>query len=894
KPIWHSDELYKNLLPTLGPRVIGPMVERIRLAVGVDEEVESGPWPFARFLSDAVVQIGRQHPIDVAEWGRRMIEDECATIRRAGLHVLKHFPNVAVLNKLWELHKVNYDVYLRKEGERWWAGYKRSFAALKSCTRLKPEWLERRILDSKDGSEPFTELAYLVANLQGSTGKELWHRVKSALFNKVPSDRPRCLVTCIRQHGDSKEISRLESWLSQEGDSTRESAFQALVYLAPEKAISSLRRLDTLELYATRKWWRPGLLLRFPDETRNQIREIVEDSTDARWHGANIYQDDPNQMDEATLDLLLDKLEKLVPYALDPLKKLELFSPLRLLADVTRLDLLWRFEERAGTPLERLLTDLTCSWVDRMKVDFDHELEPAIQILIKTAGVGLTKLVNKQLASESKYARLKGIQLSLIRPDSETRRLLANITQTAGFWDDEQSFPLLQADATVALAALGENRAVVDAILRWGVVLSDLPGMREGQPPMTDADLAEAIEALGSSDTNTATNAVLALSVSGRADFAPQIRQILKDADPESELARVAVVALDHFGDTHPETLTLLEAQLKVRQHAHAASLALLRNGKRESLAVVEREFRRAGSTRGKLANDFLAVSLAMRQESRKTVAEVLWKRIQEHRELYGVIPGLDCLAEIDSPQVREFLVEEAHAAEGVLGNNGRKVAAIHALAKIDRDSAFRAAEAALRGDQRHLELYPDALIEIDEARAISILFDIYSLDQPTLVRWAIGRALRRASDQTIIHSTLGEMLQAESTDTCIIGLEISDWQSPSVAENQIRQIAITNPVSEVRRAAEQTVGSIERQGFALKLIEEIGKTHGARCWSYLDAVVSLSDPWLLTRRSDPLYLWGPLSRKLPGLGNRALELIKRRQEKLKSEAEKADRDRNR
>ena len=56
----------------------------------------------------------------------------------------------------------------------------------------------------------------------------------------------------------------------------------------------------------------------------------------------------------------------------------------------------------------------------------------------------------------------------------------------------------------------------------------DLPDMREGQPPMSDDDLAAALQALAESDDKRCTNAVLALSVSGRVDLAPRVRQVLK------------------------------------------------------------------------------------------------------------------------------------------------------------------------------------------------------------------------------------------------------------------------------------------------------------------------------------------------------------------------------
>ena len=57
---------------------------------------------------------------------------------------------------------------------------------------------------------------------------------------------------------------------------------------------------------------------------------------------------------------------------------------------------------------------------------------------------------------------------------------------------------------------------------------------------------------------------------------------------------------------------------------------------------------------------------------------------------MVGMVPSLGCLAEIDSPEVREFLLEEAYAPDRPIHFVGEKVDAIRTLAQLDRDSAFR------------------------------------------------------------------------------------------------------------------------------------------------------------------------------------------------------------
>ena len=66
--IWHSQSRDQNLLPTLGPPIISPIVEHVRSAMAEDATADC-LIPYAAMLSKAVIQIGRQYPEDAADWG---------------------------------------------------------------------------------------------------------------------------------------------------------------------------------------------------------------------------------------------------------------------------------------------------------------------------------------------------------------------------------------------------------------------------------------------------------------------------------------------------------------------------------------------------------------------------------------------------------------------------------------------------------------------------------------------------------------------------------------------------------------------------------------------------------------------------------------------------------
>ena len=88
------------------------------------------------------------------------------------------------------------------------------------------------------------------------------------------------------------------------------------------------------------------------------------------------------------------------------------------------------------------------------------------------------------------------------------------------------------------------------------------------------------------------------------------------------------------------------------------------------------------------------------------------------------------------------------------------------------------------------------------------------------------------------------------------------------------------------RRTNDRAVGE---QECAFNLLKAVEETNGGRCWSYLEAVVETSDPWLLTTQGDPLWLWPRLSQKPPGLWNHANELIGNRKEELAKMAAEID-----
>ena len=115
----------------------------------------------------------------------------------------------------------------------------------------------------------------------------------------------------------------------------------------------------------------------------------------------------------------------------------------------------------------------------------------------------------------------------------------------------------------------------------------------------------------------------------------------------------------------------------------------------------------------------------------------------------------------------------------------------------------------------------------------------------------------------------------------------------PNEVFETVRRIAIEDIDRDVRQAAEESYSRIEGQLLSAELIEELVRTKGPRCWSYVDAVVSACDPWLLLAVDDPLELPCLLLEKPVVLRQYANERLKQRMKDLQAEAEKVDRKKN-
>ena len=314
-----------------------------------------------------------------------------------------------------------------------------------------------RLRQSIRPTNPAEELAYSLANLAGRGGDAIWPCVKGALIAKVPPDQRRSLARCIERYRDAGEKDALIAWLPQEGDWLGPTAFGALAVVAPDEALARLptQPMQTLSLYSN--WWLPELACRRPAATHEALRRWMSANPGDTRPIAHSYAHYVNEMDTATLDLLLEDLGAQVAQGGAA------YRLLQLLAKVSRWELLERFAARAGTNFERQLTDLACRYVTELR-DFD-EVKDMRSILLKVGGECITRLTNACLGSPERIMRLDGFPYVTVRPDEETRRLLGRLVQVADTEASEREW----SRAVEVLAEIGDDAAVFEAVLRSGI-----------------------------------------------------------------------------------------------------------------------------------------------------------------------------------------------------------------------------------------------------------------------------------------------------------------------------------------------------------------------------------------------------------------------------------------
>jgi len=406
-----------------------------------------------------------------------------------------------------------------------------------------------------------SELGWLLWNLERPEAKELWCQLKSTLFEKVSPDNPRSLIRCIGRFKDRAEVPRLRQWLNCVEDFAQPAAFSVLCQLDPDAALVAVEDLADANAAFARSWWVPELFFRMPQEANERLLAVAKRRDSGHHYLADIYAGQENLIDSATLEFYLDALEAELVKCSDQVvvnNVPRLDHRLGLVANIHRPDLLRVIEAKANTPLEKLLLEIAQSLLPRLGFSKDPVFNTAHAVLCKIGGEGVTELINSELASNNHLTRRRGMADALKEPDDRTRALLRLISQSHEL-EGNPPRPVEQGRALQALAALGDDQAVIRGILRWGQhVPRSILLYRTPQKPVEIVGLREVLDLLIRNNAAKADSALMAASVSRNCKYIPPIQEILKQAPPESHTALCAAIALMALDDKSEEFFEIL------------------------------------------------------------------------------------------------------------------------------------------------------------------------------------------------------------------------------------------------------------------------------------------------------------------------------------------------
>lgn len=881
----HEDFAWNHGFPTLGERIIEPMISYLR-------QVEHQDWnPYPNWCAIALSEISERKPIAVEECALQLLKDTSPNLREAAIHLLALSPIAKSLDDLWVEHHRSCEILDQGQNAQCWVPYTRTAEALRACSALSPNWLVDQI-DSLDKPDRMAaELAYLVANLRNETGAFIWQRTKRQLFKFVPQEKQRSLAACIAAFRDNDEIASLENWVTRDDDSIGSSSLAALSRMSPVTALLCVKQLNSWDRYLARAWWLPELVLRCPSETDQLVCELFAEQPDTFWGTANLFQGHEHLIGRQSLIAMLEKFSDDLALELadpPPEKRRSLYAPLGILSCIRSPELVSEIERRRGTPLEDQLVRIAIPWIGRHGNVFDREYHSARRLLWMIGGNGIREVVRAELMSTNKHARLDAIKLSPLVADKSIRTFLAEISRKEEFWD-EQAFPFEQLQATVSLAELGDNQSVIESVLRWGDFFDTLLQVLRDRS-MSDHEIEVALQVVKSGERSRFANGLRALGVTGRGDLAPSIYgQIPTDVDGKT--LQAAVSAAIHLKDKSPDAFHLYCRGLDVPE-CRWQSVRGLQTLLPESLPILSKWLDKNGLTPGDLVGDIVAQILFAYPETQANASRHVLASLQKHGGHTLSTHLLRCLTDTDLEALKESLMDLAYAPETGLHIVCQRIAAIHALSRIDRDVAFRAAEIALARTTKDRDQLPSLLMALNEPKAIQLLAENVSTERTTAAIWATGRALRHAASQELVVNEIKQRFASTKWQDQLAACLMAGWLKVSHFHEELRSCATDSLDTRVSDAARQSIQRKSDERDVLIHFEQLRNASGVSTWSRLEAAIGIADPILLESEHDPLWIGHALHGHSPYLQILARDRIEKRTTELKEQADKSDRER--
>lgn len=849
KFLHYNENFYKGMLATLGTRVVPSIVDRVR------ESGEQEGNQIPRHCAAAVREIGKNNSKYVSTIANDNLQGDQRAILEFGLRLAADFPDRISVDRIWEIHLAR--VLRVKKDKSAFSELRLSQNAFRSVVSRNLQWLEERLVYHQNDADALVELTYTLANLENAEITSIWERSKVLLFDKIPIDRRRCLAVTIFRCRDSSELDRLESWVTEETDWIGSTSFQVLCFFDANRAAGLLNRLPAKVVALNANAIGLSLFAADPKVALDSITPIVSETAEDIWLYLLMLRGVGDQIDDDLAELVLEHLEReLSSYAeltRDCVNN-QLWRPLSIVESLHGDTCLQRLQAKRGTRFEELLTEFAIIRADNSSGWFDREYDFAKQLLKRIAGQGFTLLTNALLSAEARQSRLEGCEHSVISQNSATFDLLSRATLDDRLWEGSgKPYPIVQSYGITSLAALGRDRDLVTAVMKWGEEISpEVPKLCSQRAPMDDKAIEPALNALKDQRHSRHTNAIIAVGLSGRKELIPQILEEFELAACDSKVAFASMLALRDFEFVDVCMAERLAKQWHSGHHKFAALQLLL-----EKPSVWLEGYLLELVPSGRKYDDMDERLLSYLKEQDATREQAIDRLRQFYEKTNGGITwrflDTNCILDPNDPDDFEELWDRCRLPEGVFVPNSSQVAALLKLSEKDSKLAYDLAIESLLSSQDASRSILDALFRIDSSRATVDACRAAISSRHRLFCRAVGIALRSYAVNDIAQKWV------------VDALSMPDWR----ARRSSAMLAGYLGTTDVWQALKSTVGRdhnwavcvesqralrrLQKETEAKRLVSSLREMAPEELWGYLDCLVQLVDPDFLTMESDPL-----------------------------------------
>ena len=557
--------------------------------------------------------------------------------------------------------------------------------------------------------------------------------------------------------------------------------------------------------------------------------------------------------------------------------------------EVNSKELLECLSSRAGSKLERLLSDLGCDWVGQGgSHGFDRDLHTVKILLFRISASGFTRLVNKELSDSSYWSRRQAYyEWAHIRPNEETLGLLRKNSVIDSDGDDLNE----QLAATVALARIGDWDSVIASILQWGcrVLENEIYKIRYGQEGFSDRQLDATLNII-SGKTEKLPNALLVLSISNRKDLAPKVIDELENCEKDSDVPLSALVALSKTGGDLNDHIELIAKYLTLPELQRHAANTLFRIGSKEALDQIQ-EYLESLSTIEQCQPKMVDILCALLNHApdRTALHKISWAILQRFPSnlVYHELVRASC--RVNNSEFQSFLWEQAFSSPSGMRIVGMESSAVRHLGEINKAEAFEAASRKLEsyGDDR--EFIPRILSDINSDKAIPILCKQAIVERETLCFWEIARNLRFSNNRSLINDELQQMLESPLPEVRKAGARLCGWQDYQFQTAKLLDLANRDSHNAVRVAAVSAIKRQKNEAFAVELYESMASSDDDHLWVLLDAITNLVDPSILINKGSSLWIWPILENKSYSYKQFVDKRLSKRRKEIEKEAKILD-----